>query len=208
LPLEEAMRRRARRSHFVVGAVVAIFAVVPLLGVVKNITVHAPACADASPDKPLVTSSEGPPHDLLGAAVAETAVARSTSGPAIDRGWSQRQRQVIQYDRRSFDQMGNAWEREAEDPEWSLNVKTFVGAMIETLDERADAQSPYDLSVRCRQTVCRLDVETADFMTLGRVLESSRPQQPHVTYHLSSSDAGTQVEAYLGRDRGFPIDEQ
>ena len=117
-------------------------------------------------------------------------------------------RRAIAYDRRSFDQMGEAWLKEADDPEWSLNAKTFVNALIETLDDKADAHGLDELSVRCRQTVCRLDGESSELMTLTKLFGESRQEQYHVTYNLSTGDAGQQIEAYLGKEREAPTDVQ
>jgi hypothetical protein len=203
------METRSHRFRCVIGAILAVvLAVVPLVVAVKRPSVQVKVGAGAQPDSPPETSTERPADNVLGVVLVQPAAKQSSTRRAIAYGEPHARRQAIEYDKRSFAQMGDAWLKETDDPEWSLNVKTFVGAMIETLDERADAQSLEGLSVRCRHTVCRLDVETADVMTFAKVERLSRQQQSHVTYNLSRSDAGTQIEAYLGRERGAPTDEQ
>jgi hypothetical protein len=108
----------------------------------------------------------------------------------------------LSYDARPFTRMAEAWETETDDAEWSLNIKTFIGAMIETLGDRVDAQSADALSVRCRQSVCRIDTEAFDVDTVTRVLQSSHEQQVHVTYQAHVAEGGIEVEAYLGRQLG------
>jgi hypothetical protein len=200
------MSTRARRFRSVIGAVVAVIAVVPFVVAVRRTAVHAEVGASVQPNSLPETSIERPPDTVPKVVLVQPAVTQRSTTPAIEHRGPHPQRQPIEYDKRSFAQMGEAWLKETDDPEWSLNVKTFVGAMFETV-ARADAQSLDGVSVRCRQTVCRLDVETAEVGTLAEVLESSRQQQRHVTYSMSNSDAGSRIEAYVGRDRGAPTDE-
>jgi hypothetical protein len=114
-------------------------------------------------------------------------------------------------DTRTFKQMAEAWEKESDDPDWSLNVRTFTGAIVETLDDGPDAQSTIRgvdaVSIRCRQSACRIDADQQDMVTLGRVLRSSADPRPHVAYETTADEAGARVTAYLGHDLEGPADE-
>ena len=115
------------------------------------------------------------------------------------------------FDTRSFERMAQDWEREADDPDWSLNVRTFIGAILDTVDHGADAQDDHGLgpiAVRCRVSACRIDLDAEDAHLLRDLFESSREQQSHLTYEMSGGDAALQVEAYLSRQRGEPGDTE
>jgi hypothetical protein len=104
--------------------------------------------------------------------------------------------------------MADDWKREEDDPEWSLNVSTFIRAALESFDGDPDANRLDGLSIRCRTSVCRLDLQ-GDLDTLGKLFTSSREQQLHATHHIGRSDGGAvTVEAYLGRELADPGDAQ
>jgi hypothetical protein len=106
------------------------------------------------------------------------------------------------YDNRSLDEMAQAWAGEADDPEWTLNVRTFVGAIIDTMAEGGAGHSPESLSIRCRQSVCRIDSDGRDVAMLRELSQSAREEQLHVQVRLnnSNSPANPGVEVYVGRD--------
>ena len=80
--------------------------------------------------------------------------------------------------------------------------------MIESLGDVPDARGLDALAVRCKQSVCRIDAEAPESGTLASLLDSSRAQQPHVTYQLALGDADAHVEAYLARERGSVGDDE
>jgi hypothetical protein len=203
---EESIDRR--RFLPLAGALVAVIAVALVsLALVWKRPVPSRLRARALPSSPAETAAEDTSNANVAGFHARAFEAPAATATANDRPRPRPTRRAIEYDRRSFDEMEGAWRREADDPERSLNAKTFVGALIETLDEGADAQAHDGLSVRCKQTVCRLDGDPSELMTLAALLGESRQEQYHVTYNLSTSDAGDQVEAYLGRERADPSDQ-
>jgi hypothetical protein len=139
-------------------------------------------------------------------AMARPAAPQASDG-RVRRGTAAPTPSGVNYDTRSFTGMADAWETETDDAEWSLNIKTFLGAMVETLGDRIDAQPADDLSVRCRQSVCRIDAENFDVDTFKKVLQSSREQQVHVAYQAHVAEGGLEFEAYLGRQLSESGDE-
>jgi hypothetical protein len=200
------MQTGGYRTWATLGAIAVIAAIVTLAAGkrttvrARRVTAAAPAFAepaggDPSPGARIAWPVSSPP--------AQVKAARATGGVRREQGLG-----AARYDRRPFEEMAETWEKESDDPEWSLNVKTFIAAMSETLEGPPDAQGIEAQSVRCRQSVCRVDLEAPDTLTLARLLVSSRAQQPHVTYQQYADDAGARVEAYLGRDRGALAGEE
>src|SRR5580700_3361021 len=103
------MRTRARRFRSVVGAIVALIVVVPLAVAVKRTTVQAKVRVSLRPDSPPETSAERPLTTVVGAVLAQPDEVKSTATSATEHGGPHAKRQAIEYDRRSFHQMGDAW---------------------------------------------------------------------------------------------------
>ncbi|HTB77529.1 MAG TPA: hypothetical protein VK762_30000 [Polyangiaceae bacterium] len=106
----------------------------------------------------------------------------------------------LPHDTRTVDRMADDWAREPDNPEWTSNVRTFIGAMIDTFGD-GQAAWPHSLDVRCRTSVCRIDTDGQDPETLRQLVESSREQQAHVVFRPHEGDADFGFEAYLGKDR-------
>jgi len=196
------MRGRERISLAI--GVISLVAAIMALVTVKRTGVRAQVAPAARPSRPVDPLSPETPL----AVARHVAPALQPKTVAARGGTTYQARPMVSYDTRPFAKMADAWEKEADDAEWSLNIKTFIGAMIETFGDGPDAGSLDAIEVRCRQSVCRIDAEASELATLAKLQESSRPQQPHVTYELAMGDAGPRVEAFLGRERGDGVYEQ
>jgi hypothetical protein len=189
-----------------IGVILATVAVV-VLAVAKRQPVRAQVAPSDSPADSSDPSSWAPSRAVGGAAPALAVTAGQVeSGQRDRRATVAAKSPAPSYDARPFAGMSEAWERETDDAEWSLNIKTFIAAIIETVGDPSDARSVDMFSVRCRQSACRIDAEAIDIETVRKVFESSREQQAHVTYQVHSSEAGRAFEAYLGRQPGEPGD--
>jgi len=109
----------------------------------------------------------------------------------------------LPHDTRTVDRMADDWAREPDNPEWTSNVRTFIGAMIDTFGD-GQAAWPHSLDVRCRTSVCRIDTDGQDPETLRQLVESSREQQAHVVFrpHEATRTSGSRrTWAKTGRPR-------
>ena len=122
----------------------------------------------------------------------------------MTQGVPTRSRQDGSYDHRSLEEMARDWAGEADDPEWTLNVRTFVHAMIETMHVTDSNQGSDLLSIRCRQSVCRLDSDGSDIARLRELLRSAREQGAYVKIRLNNAANSPRIEAYLGKERVSP----
>ena len=201
-PGSTGRRHVALAGAFVVGIGVAVMS---LVIVREGPAARSRLRAHVQPESQDETVAENGSNANVGGFAVPAFEGRATAATATDP--PRPKSRATDYDHRSFDQMGDSWRKEADNPEWSLNAKTFIGAMIETMNDTADATGPADaqelggLSVRCRQTVCRLDGESPEILILAKLLGESQQEQYHVAYQLSAGEAGEQVEAYLGRER-------
>jgi hypothetical protein len=116
-------------------------------------------------------------------------------------------RNAVAYDARTLDRMAHDWEHEAEDADRTVNVRTFIGALIDTVDDGAlPATWPASLTVRCHTSVCRLDFGAQDMPTLSKIREESRQIHVQVRPHDADVDGGIWFEAYLGNEPEAPTE--
>ena len=69
----------------------------------------------------------------------------------------------------NLEEVANQWRGETHDEEWSLNIFTFVSALLDTVDSGAHVVDEVD----CRTTVCRIEFlpdDTGKVLALGEEL--------------------------------------
>jgi hypothetical protein len=64
-----------------------------------------------------------------------------------------------------FDDLVAFWEKETVDPEWSANVKEYIYGMLDPDDLSLDVLN----SVDCRQSLCRIEMNTAHMPAILRL---------------------------------------
>jgi hypothetical protein len=209
---ETTMTPTSRRPLLTVAVLAAVVVVLAIGGLTWTLAGGGTAHAKARP-RPAQPSSEvvvTDPESVLALQGRLTPPAAPMQVPAMEPAAVVLPRAIPgpagspKSDQRAFAQMAEAWENEKDDADWSLNVRTFMGAIEESLDDGTDAAARARgmdaVSVQCRQSVCKIEAEQPDMVTLGRVLRASADTQPHVTFQTSMGDAGSLVTAYLGRD--------
>jgi hypothetical protein len=203
----DPMPRLARRLGWSVGVAGAMAVAVTLaLGRRKS--------ADDRPSRGPISETEQPGEEssaqveLPSKPIIDRFSARPSSQQSANAQVAQQVRPHAVYDTRTFEQLAQAWAVEKDDAEWSLNMNTFVDAINDTMPDDRDAQRLDAISARCRESVCRIDVQAQDPRSLHYLLESARPQQPHLAYHVQAGDGGVSVEAYVSRELGEPTDPQ
>jgi hypothetical protein len=64
-----------------------------------------------------------------------------------------------------FEDLAAFWQKEALDPEWSANIKEYIYAMLDPEDIDLDVLNLVD----CRQTLCRIEMNTAHMSAIVRL---------------------------------------
>lgn len=193
-----------KRVAWTIGIAAAIFGVIVLT--VVQTQPHARARMSLTDSSgPLVEALEPPSLDVSW----QSAPTASSPDDRTPRPRSSERRprpaSISHYDARNFDRMAWDWERERDDPEWSLNFQTIIGAILETADDDSGAMRLQGLSVRCRASACRVDLN-GELGPMVQLFNSCQQLQLHVTHHpIPNGDGGAFVEAYVGRELGEPV---
>jgi hypothetical protein len=95
----------------------------------------------------------------------------------------------------SFDELERRYAGEGENPEWTLNARTFIQDALELPDGAAKTT----FSVRCGTTVCRAIFDGHDVSALLGVGSASRAAGMSSRYQRIASDGGATYVAYFGR---------
>jgi hypothetical protein len=107
-------------------------------------------------------------------------------------------------DERDFDGFARDWEYETDNSEWTLNLRTFLAAMRETLDDTSEAGPSQDFDVRCRQSVCRIEGRDSNLVKLQALADminkGGYPLQSETEY----GDGGMSFVTYLGKEGTRP----
>jgi hypothetical protein len=170
---------------------------------------RSPARVQRRSVEPSAATEEAPPAAASDAWSHRSALALApTPVPAPDRHEGKPsaasqlgRRAAAAYDERNLDQMADDWEREPDDPERTLNIRTFIGAMVDTFGD-AQGTWPASLEVRCRTSVCRIDTDGQDIETLRKLVASARDQQANVQFRMHEGRPG--FEAYVGKEPAPP----
>jgi hypothetical protein len=95
----------------------------------------------------------------------------------------------------SFGDMQDRWRSEADDPEWTMNAREFVRAILDPPDDGGGAS----IGLACRKTLCRIEASSQDMGELLKLARESASAQASFRYSRVPKDGGVDIVAYVWR---------